>query len=301
MVSIIIPIYNRAEVITSTIAACRKIDVPHEIILVNDGSTDQTEQVIKKAITDELNKGIITPKSIPNSGASKARNVGYQLSKGDYILFLDSDDLINPDFISKAVSEFENSKDLDIVYAGYRSIKDGGIDHTSQAIHADKAIEGIISSWITHPSAILYHRRLLESGIVWNETLPAMQDYDFTLRAFTAADTWKRIRMYAVDIREEGSDRISASRFAKHHEAINSQLVDSIRFCKEHYGINTYDEAFRNRVMMYVRNYISAGNRTGLNDLIRKISLSDSDISFPLLKLKMANVMPSVLAKMFLI
>jgi len=97
--SIVIPTYNRARLITTTLySVLSQTYANFEIIVVDDGSTDNTSQVVgaikDKRISYYLKK---------NEERSAARNYGTLRAKGDYITFLDSDDIVGPNFLSEAL------------------------------------------------------------------------------------------------------------------------------------------------------------------------------------------------------
>lgn len=112
--SIIIPAYNCADTIEKAVASAVFCENT-EIIIVDDGSTDETEK-----ITSELEKKYSCVKSISqqNSGPALARNSGINIATGRYIMFLDSDDTFEPDAIKKVLSELE--KDTDVLIFGFR-------------------------------------------------------------------------------------------------------------------------------------------------------------------------------------
>ncbi|MCS6847222.1 MAG: glycosyltransferase family 2 protein [Anaerolineae bacterium] len=92
-VSVVIPTYNRAELLPEAIASVRQQDYPDlEIIVVDDGSTDRTPEVVRA-----LGRDIHFVRLERNHGVATARNVGVSLASGDAIAFLDSDDLWPPD------------------------------------------------------------------------------------------------------------------------------------------------------------------------------------------------------------
>src|SRR5580698_4662849 len=94
LVSIIIPSYNSENHLAETIkSALSQTWVNKEIIIIDDGSTDSSVQIAKGF---ESNVKVLVQK---NKGASAARNAGLKEAKGDYIQFLDSDDLLSPDKI----------------------------------------------------------------------------------------------------------------------------------------------------------------------------------------------------------
>ena len=118
-ISIIIPLYN----VEDYIEYCLKSILnqrfeEYEVILINDGSTDKSRKIIDKyAINDERIKVIHKN----NEGASKARNLGIEKAKGEYIAFVDSDDTINNMMYEKMYS-IAIHKDADIVACGYKEI-----------------------------------------------------------------------------------------------------------------------------------------------------------------------------------
>lgn len=89
-VSIIIPVYNLESYIAKTIESCLRQTYGNiEVVIVNDGSTDGSEKEIEKYLADER---IIYVKQ-ENAGVSAARNHGVKISTGDYLTFVDGDDL----------------------------------------------------------------------------------------------------------------------------------------------------------------------------------------------------------------
>ena len=92
--SIIIPVYNVENYVGKCLESCLNQDIPkneYEIIVVNDGTKDNSVQVIEKYITPENNIRLIHRK---NGGLSAARNTGLKEAKGEYVWFVDSDDWI---------------------------------------------------------------------------------------------------------------------------------------------------------------------------------------------------------------
>ncbi|KQC02425.1 glycosyltransferase family 2 protein [Pedobacter sp. Hv1] len=107
LVSIIIPVYNKAEYIEQTIqSALNQTWTNIEIIIVDDESTDNSLAIAKKYENETIH--IFNQ---PNNGASSARNLGLKKAKGDYIQFLDADDLISPDKIESQLKSLENTID----------------------------------------------------------------------------------------------------------------------------------------------------------------------------------------------
>lgn len=107
-VSIIVPVYNLAKYVGKAIESCLMQSYGNiEVIIVNDGSTDDSEKVIRQYVNDER---IVYYKQ-KNAGVSAARNIGVQLATGDYITFLDADDMLQQDTVEKNVELIESQKE----------------------------------------------------------------------------------------------------------------------------------------------------------------------------------------------
>tara|TARA_R110000765_G_scaffold336654_2_gene426983 strand:+ start:775 stop:1731 length:957 start_codon:yes stop_codon:yes gene_type:complete len=122
--SIIIPLYNAENYIVETIhSVLREIPDNVEVIVVNDGSTDNSIELIKNKFSSQLNAGKLLLLEQPNSGVSVARNTGIDQSKGDYITFVDADDLLFEDYYTSVFSVIK-SLSPDIIDIGFRRFSD---------------------------------------------------------------------------------------------------------------------------------------------------------------------------------
>src|SRR5689334_18648366 len=120
-VSVIIPTYNRAAFIKQAIdSALNQTRVPDEIIVVDDGSTDNTAGILARY---DHPVRVIRQE---NSGRSAARNLGIRESRGDLIVFLDSDDLLTPASIASRVPIFEKSPEIGVVYGNMYVMNSAG-------------------------------------------------------------------------------------------------------------------------------------------------------------------------------
>ncbi|MDD5454559.1 MAG: glycosyltransferase [Candidatus Ratteibacteria bacterium] len=123
LVSVIIPTYNRALILNETIqSVLQQTHRELEIIVVDDGSTDNTGRLIEK-----INDKRLFYLYKENRGLASARNEGIKKSKGEYIAFLDSDDRWLPSKIEKQIEVFKNSRlKPGVVYCGVRYIDENG-------------------------------------------------------------------------------------------------------------------------------------------------------------------------------
>ena len=113
--SIIIPVYNTADFLKKcfeSIIVQKKGDFSVEVIIINDGSPDNSDEIIKKYIKKYKNFIYINKK---NGGLSEARNDGVKKATGDYILFVDSDDYLNKELLFKLEKKIKNNNLPDLI------------------------------------------------------------------------------------------------------------------------------------------------------------------------------------------
>ncbi|MEH1863698.1 MAG: glycosyltransferase [Nostoc sp.] len=185
IVSIIIPCYNAERFLSQTIESvfCQTL-TDYEIILVDDGSTDSTAEVIKSF----GNK--VSAEFGSNRGASAARNRGTDLAQGKFIQYLDADDLLRSDTLEKRVNALEASG-ADVAYSDWQRLEEnetgeflpgGIIARKIEDVHSDPEIALFTDFWAP-PAALLYRRNIVDKIGGWNESLPIIQDARFLLDA----------------------------------------------------------------------------------------------------------------------
>ena len=121
MLSIIIPVYNVEDYIRKCLSSCLKLNLKesdYEIIVVDDGSPDNSLSIVKDVASKNSNIRIF---SKPNGGLSSARNYGLERARGRYVWFIDSDDYIIPDIIPFILSKMEENK-LDMYVINWQKV-----------------------------------------------------------------------------------------------------------------------------------------------------------------------------------
>jgi glycosyltransferase involved in cell wall biosynthesis len=121
LVSVVIPSFNAEAWIAETLRSVQAQTYrPLEIIVVDDGSSDRSAAIAE----DMLRDGAIAYKIVKqaNSGAASARNVGWQLAQGEWIQFLDADDLLEPEKIEVQVSAAPTKLDADVIYSDWQKL-----------------------------------------------------------------------------------------------------------------------------------------------------------------------------------
>jgi len=181
-VSIVIPTRNRpvltAEAVSS---ALDQEGVIVEVLVVDDGSTDRTAQLLESRYDNKID--VIRQ---DHQGACVARNRGLEEAKGRYVKFLDSDDLLEPDSLKAQVDLLEKSGaavcygdwqfmgDLNDPRVGKRPLRIMGDTH-------DPITSLLSDQWWVAPFGYLLRREAI-SGIFWNSDLQCLQDFDFILK-----------------------------------------------------------------------------------------------------------------------
>ncbi len=129
---IIIPCYNTEKFIGKTIQSILNQNYQNwELIIINDGSTDNSLTEIKKY---QHNDNRIKVYSIENGGVNKARNYGFKKSNDNsrYIHFMDSDDILSPNFYSKLVLFLDQNSQFGVVYCDHLFIDENGNEMSMQ-------------------------------------------------------------------------------------------------------------------------------------------------------------------------
>lgn len=123
LVTIVVPIFNSEKnIIKCVTSICDQTYQNVEILLINDGSTDQTITTLYQLASSDERIRVINKE---NEGVAKTRNLGIQLASGKYLMFIDHDDFIARDYVEAFVTEIE-SADYDIVIGGYKRVDSNG-------------------------------------------------------------------------------------------------------------------------------------------------------------------------------
>jgi glycosyltransferase involved in cell wall biosynthesis len=138
-VSVIIPTYNYAHKIVMAVdSVLSQTEKPSEIIIVNDGSTDNFNE-IEQSIKEKDSSIVIINKE--NGGVATARNAGYKRSTSKYVCFLDADDRIEPEFLKTCVHALENKSSMYIAYTKLKT-QNGRISDWPDVFDPDAQVSG---------------------------------------------------------------------------------------------------------------------------------------------------------------
>lgn len=179
MISIVIPCFNCAPTVEETLASALEQDCAKEIIVVNDGSTDDTLDKIRGHASE------LTILDGPNRGVSAARNWGIQEAAGDWIVFLDADDILEPGTLTERRKLAEEAE-ADVVLSGWSklALADGEWRRGPSLFMDMEAIRGDAQTVFARdvcppPAAILYRRSLAQAVGGFRPAFPIVQDVRF--------------------------------------------------------------------------------------------------------------------------
>lgn len=178
-VSICIPTYNRKNYLRKTIESIfAQTYKDYEVVLVDDGSTDGTAEMIK-------NTGLpVRYYWQENSGEAVARNKMIKLAQGEFITFVDSDDLLMPDAVERMMKVMEAEGGEVIVYGPYQRIDQHGniYGRYKRKQHSGYITKYLFKNIFVYSCGSMFPKRVLETERGFNTSLPVCSDYDFWLR-----------------------------------------------------------------------------------------------------------------------
>jgi glycosyltransferase involved in cell wall biosynthesis len=188
LVSVIIPTFNRADLITDTIDSLKKQSYPNwEAIVIDDNSTDDTLEVLQSIASHDKRITITVKAPTIIKGAASSRNIGMDKANGDFILFLDSDDVLAEFTLERRVKVLLNNPNIDFaVFHGFFFKEHPGDTNIlwnefTEESDLNRFLRGDVSWSMTGPMWRMAF--LLRNRVRFTETLESGQDWDFHIRA----------------------------------------------------------------------------------------------------------------------
>lgn len=192
LVSVIIPIFNREKYIKKCVeSVISQTYEKLEVILIDDGSTDKSYEICKNLTIQDSRVKVY---QFENSGVSNARNKGVELSNGEYIIFIDSDDYIEPEMISRMVDEIIKNE-ADVCLCGYNLIgKENCKIYLKEGVYSFYEFSDLMSYWKTNPIIGSPWNKVYRANIIKNNDIKFIyklhfaEDYLFNLIYYRYCD-----------------------------------------------------------------------------------------------------------------
>ena len=198
-VSVIVPAYNVRSYIEQVLVSLKYQSFQNfEVIIVDDGSTDGTSEVVKP-FCDRDSRFQLLQKQ--NGGLSSARNYGIRHAHAPYIALLDGDDVYEPEKLATHVDVLDRTPEVGVVYSASRAMRDDGrptfISLSGKPVMSDPLLALLCKNFIGHGSNGVFRRSLFDEVGQFDEGLRSSEDVDFWLR-IAATRRWRFHRIPQV-------------------------------------------------------------------------------------------------------
>ncbi|WP_150269428.1 glycosyltransferase family 2 protein [Paenibacillus tepidiphilus] len=235
-ISVIIPVYNRERSISMALESLIKQSfIDFEVIIINDGSTDETASVVQNYCDKDSRMRIYSQE---NLGVSNARNYGISLASGKYIAFLDSDDFYEQDFLLEMTNRIFNDNS-DLCYCGYYSYKDYEKKKKEKIVfHKANVLQlYLLGKLKTHISCWVISKKLLiENSLSFNSSLSWGEDVEFISKCIIKANSISYVKRHLTNyVVEEDVSKLSKFSINKIDSDYLS-LMNIIDFSKQNEG-----------------------------------------------------------------
>jgi glycosyltransferase involved in cell wall biosynthesis len=206
LVSIIIPTFNRVHLLGETLDSILSQTYTNwECLIIDDGSTEDVFEVVAKYIQLDLRFQFYERPKNRTKGANACRNYGFELSKGDYIKWFDSDDLMYPNFLQKQLTLLEEQKELDFCVCLANSFSTDKSDtflyKANRNIQHDKLTSFLVKNHYFFTPAPLWKSDFLRGKELFDEELSDSHETDFHFRMLSYDVKYKYIEDALFSIR----------------------------------------------------------------------------------------------------
>jgi glycosyltransferase involved in cell wall biosynthesis len=185
MISFICPTYNRASFLQACVEpVVNLVDVEFEFLIVDDSSTDSTRDFVERLQVQYGAEKIRYFCLEKNSGAQVARNRGIAEARGEFLIFVDSDDVVVPDGVLEVLRHLQSKPDLDYAY-GKVQMTDEALQPLAVKAPVGAAFENVpveVAGYHWHTMGPIYRRSCIEEVGLWNLELSGSQDWEYQAR-----------------------------------------------------------------------------------------------------------------------
>lgn len=206
LVSVIIPLYNRKHLISRCVKSVCDQTYPYlEIIVVDDGSTDEPDEVLAELACDERVK--VLRKS--NGGVSSARNMGLDSASGEYVQFVDSDDLLLASAIERCVEVCEKEQAEGVAYGFAKQTVDTNESRDYTILRKEQCVATVMAKGLLCAPVNKLFRRSKLQELRFIENISMGEDFIFNLSYFSECEKTILLQAHLYYVYIEGSQSLS--------------------------------------------------------------------------------------------
>jgi glycosyltransferase involved in cell wall biosynthesis len=274
LVSVIIPCYNHGQFLQQAIDSIdQQTHSPVEIIVVDDGSVDHTKEV-------SLQNPHVLYMYQKNQGLSAARNTGYCASHGEFLVFLDADDLLYPDAIAYNLDQLLSRPDVAFVSGGHRGVdQELNVLWTTQRVVTDHHYRHFLKgNYIGMHATVLYRRWVFDTHL-FDPSLRACEDYQLYLDVSAQYPVLHHTKLLTA-YRQHGANMSSDSllmlnvslHVLKQHEALLKDEADKKAYSE---GVKFWQTLYAQQMYLQLTNrslVLSPARKAGYEKALKEIN-----------------------------
>lgn len=253
LVSVIIPLYNRAHLIVETLESITEQSYrPIECIIVDDGSTDNSGAVVTRFISSYHGDVQFVYHKKDNGGPQTARNIGSILSKGEFLQYIDSDDLLFPDKLKVQVEQLRRKREFKGCYSQWCEGTTSNNVLVKTNMQDILSLEQYYNSKAIIPFSMLLYREAVWQIGEWNENLTVNEEIDYQIRFLLKGFKFKFVNCNSGLWRVHDGYKLSETNSFKNLYYYNLNIIKLI---KEHNQLNnSVCKLIANRILWAVLN-----------------------------------------------
>lgn len=255
LISIVIPVFNRAEMVKPTLESVRKqTHRPLQVVLVDNNSSDNTLQVLHEFKVSNETEGFridVVEENTP--GACAARNAGGKVAKSEWIMFFDSDDTMDSCLVEKYVAKIKEQPKADIITTNVDMVKDGkhfSVNFAKQDFMVNHIFHSCLST-----QRYIARKSLIEAVGGWNNDVKCWNDWELGIRLLLASPN--------VSVLDDGvyvhinvhGETITGNSYSDNHE----RREHAINVALEAVEKSGYAHKKRVKRLLKIRRFVLAG------------------------------------------
>lgn len=280
LISIIIPNYNTAHYLEQAVDSVKRSNYQHwEIIIIDDESKDNSKEVIEYLATQDSRIKFVFQK---NKGLAGARNTGIKASKGDYLVFLDSDDLVLEQKLFLQANFLDNNPNIDIVYSYSDCFREDDVNsrfNLGFPIYEGNILANLINGNFIHVNCVMVRSVKVKQVGMFNENYRELEDWDLWLRMSLSGSKFGVIKQVLSIV------RVRKGSMTNNQKRMNQTMVNVLLNLEESFKALNIKEIYLEYNLSVLRFMIIAADRRFYKKWIKNLNSLQPKYIFAMFKL----------------